>query len=100
MLNHWISCVVAISLLIASPNPLAQAQQSQQRDTSHGDRLVEEYFPPSGRVADIGGGPGRYAIELLRLGFRVTLFDLSEGTVSFARARLDGGSLVPCQGPR
>ena len=44
MLNQWIPFVVAISLLIGSPAPLAQAQQSQQRDTSHGDRLIEEYF--------------------------------------------------------
>jgi len=51
-------------------------------------RLVEEYFPPAGRVADIGGGPGRYAIELLRAGYDVTLVDLSEKGVAFARAKL------------
>lgn len=40
-------------------------------------RLVEKYFPSSGAICDIGCGPGRYAIELARRGYRVTLFDLS-----------------------
>lgn len=59
-------------------------------------RLIDEHFPapsrPSGgarHVADIGGGPGRYTIELLRLGYRVTLCDLSPELVSFARRTLD-----------
>ncbi len=51
-------------------------------------RLVEEFFPPSGRVADIGGGPGRYTTELLRRGYRVTLIDLSEAAAKFARDKL------------
>jgi ubiquinone/menaquinone biosynthesis C-methylase UbiE len=33
--------------------------------------------PPPARVLDCGGGPGRYAIELARRGYDVTLFDLS-----------------------
>ena len=40
-------------------------------------RLIERYFPENGDVCDIGCGPGRYAIELARRGYRVTLFDLS-----------------------
>jgi S-adenosylmethionine-dependent methyltransferase len=51
-------------------------------------RLIEEYFPASGHVADIGGGPGRYAVELLRLGYRVTLVDLSDRAIAFAREKL------------
>ena len=51
-------------------------------------RLVDEHFPKAGRVADIGGGPGRYTVELLRLGYRVTLLDLSEQAVAFAREKL------------
>jgi SAM-dependent methyltransferase len=52
-------------------------------------RLVDEHFPPSGRVADIGGGPGRYTVELLRLGYEVTLVDLSENAITFARGMLE-----------
>jgi len=50
--------------------------------------LVERYFPARGHIADIGGGPGRYTVELLRRGYRVTLVDLSPRSVAFARAKL------------
>jgi len=51
-------------------------------------RLVDEFFPNSGRIADIGGGPGRYAIELLQRGYEVSLFDLSPRAISFAKKNL------------
>ncbi len=51
-------------------------------------RLVEKYFPSSGRVCDIGGGPGRYTIELIRRGYQATLLDLSEQEIELARLRL------------
>ena len=51
-------------------------------------RLIEKYFPGKGRVCDIGGGPGRYTIELLRQGYTVTLFDLSDTEVQLAHDRL------------
>ena len=51
--------------------------------------LIDRYFPAQGHVCDIGGGPGRYTIELIRRGYQVTLFDLSEEEVRLARARLD-----------
>ena len=41
-------------------------------------RLIEKYFPSNGAICDIGCGPGRYAIELARRGYQVTLLDLSE----------------------
>jgi ubiquinone/menaquinone biosynthesis C-methylase UbiE len=47
-------------------------------------RLIDEHFPPAGRIVDIGGGPGRYTIELLRRGYRVTMVDLSPGNVARA----------------
>ncbi|MBC7220697.1 methyltransferase domain-containing protein [Candidatus Bipolaricaulota bacterium] len=48
--------------------------------------LIGQHFPTSGHLADIGGGPGRYTVELLRRGFRVTLVDLSPRAVAFAQA--------------
>jgi len=49
---------------------------------------LEEYLPaPPARVADIGGGPGRYAIELTRRGYAVTLSDLSDGCLELARVK-------------
>lgn len=50
--------------------------------------LIELHFPSSGHLADIGGGPGRYTVELLRRGYRVSLVDLSPCTVAFAEAKL------------
>ena len=35
-------------------------------------------------VLDIGGGPGRYSIYLAKLGYDVTLVDLSENNIKLA----------------
>jgi SAM-dependent methyltransferase len=51
-------------------------------------RLVEKHFPAVGRVCDIGGGPGRYTMELARRGFRVTLVELSDGLLRRGQAAL------------
>jgi len=51
-------------------------------------RALDEYLPPPpARVLDIGGGPGRYAIELTRRGYDVTLADISEAELVVARER-------------
>jgi SAM-dependent methyltransferase len=50
--------------------------------------LIDSYFKNGDRVADIGGGPGRYMIELLRRGCRATLFELSPENVAFADAKV------------
>ncbi|MBM4424454.1 MAG: class I SAM-dependent methyltransferase [Chloroflexi bacterium] len=49
--------------------------------------LREHLPPPPARVLDCGGGPGRYAIELAKHGYSVTLFDLSRALLSFARTQ-------------
>lgn len=38
-------------------------------------------------IADIGGGPGRYSIELARNGHEVTLIDLTPENIEFARVK-------------
>lgn len=48
-------------------------------------RMISRYFPKSGHVADIGCGPGRYAIELCRRGYKVTLVEPAEKELKFAR---------------
>ncbi|HEX8243344.1 MAG TPA: class I SAM-dependent methyltransferase, partial [Longimicrobium sp.] len=48
-------------------------------------RLIERWFPAGAEVLDAGSGPGRYALELARRGFRVTLADLSPGLLDRAR---------------
>jgi SAM-dependent methyltransferase len=49
--------------------------------------LAEHLPPPPARVLDCGGGPGRYAIELARQGYQVTLFDLSAGNLVLAQQK-------------
>ena len=51
-------------------------------------RLIDKYFPKQGRICDVGGGPGRYSIELIRRGYAVTLFDLSDEEIRLAGAQL------------
>ncbi len=51
-------------------------------------RALREHLPqPSARVLDCGGGPGRYAVELARWGYNVTLFDLAKGNLALARGK-------------
>jgi len=51
-------------------------------------RALKEFLPPApANVIDIGSGPGRYAIALTKLGYEVTLVDLSESNLAFARQK-------------
>lgn len=58
-------------------------------------RVLRERLPaPPARVLDCGGGPGRYAIELARQGYEVTLFDLSAGNLRLAREKAAGAGVT------
>ncbi len=50
--------------------------------------FLQAHLPPSGRVLDLGGGPGRYAAWLADRGYRVTLADLSPNLLELAHQRL------------
>jgi S-adenosylmethionine-dependent methyltransferase len=51
-------------------------------------RLLLKHLPtPPAAVLDIGGGPGRYAIELTRRGYAVTLVDLSRTSLALANEK-------------
>ena len=56
-------------------------------------RLIDQYFPKQGRICDIGGGTGRYTIELLRRGYSVTLLDLSDEEIRLADIQLNKNGL-------
>lgn len=48
-------------------------------------RVLESFLPsPPGKILDIGGGPGRYALHLTRQGYHVTLIDLSQRCLDLA----------------
>jgi ubiquinone/menaquinone biosynthesis C-methylase UbiE len=49
---------------------------------------LRKHLPGHGRILDAGGGPGRYAIELCRLGYEVVLLDISPGCIDLARTKV------------
>lgn len=51
-------------------------------------RFLERYVHPGDRVLDAGAGPGRFALELARLGADVVALDISPGQLEQLRARL------------
>src|SRR5690554_3848296 len=56
--------------------------------------LVEKYFPKSGKIIDIGSGPGRYSLELLKRGYRVSLLDLSKNELDIAKRKVEEANLI------
>jgi S-adenosylmethionine-dependent methyltransferase len=85
--------------MTATPDPIAEYYDQKCADewsrldrhrTEHALtwKAFEQYLPPApARILDCGGGPGRYAIELARRGYEVTLFDLSPGNLQLARQK-------------
>lgn len=49
---------------------------------------------PGMRVLDAGCGPGRFAIEMLRAGARVTLVDISTTQLDLARENISDAQLL------
>ncbi len=60
-------------------------------------RLIEKYFSPRGTVIDVGGGPGRYTIELLKRGYQAALFDLAQENLDLAKEQLGALNLMASQ---
>lgn len=50
--------------------------------------FLAKTLPRSGRVLDIGGGPGRYSRWLSEMGYQATLADLSPNLLDIARAEI------------
>jgi len=50
--------------------------------------------PPGGRILDAGGGTGRWAAPLARMGYQVTLTDISAGMLEVARHKLEAEGLL------
>jgi SAM-dependent methyltransferase len=51
-------------------------------------RFLERFVRPGDRVLDAGAGPGRFTLELLRLGAHVVALDISPGQLELLRARV------------
>ncbi len=72
-------------------------EREWQRLTNPDDGAVEfaltkqflaRYLPASGRILDLGGGPGRYTIWLAEHGYQVVLADLSPDLLTIARTQI------------
>ena len=62
--------------------------------------MMDRYIQPGCSILDIGGGPGHYSIHYAKQGHPVTLLDLSNENVRFARkkARQYGVKITALQG--
>lgn len=49
--------------------------------------FIRKYLPEAGHILDNGAGPGKYAMELARSGYEVTLTDLTPSSVESAREK-------------
>jgi SAM-dependent methyltransferase len=72
-------------------------EREWQRLTNPDDGAVEfaltkqflaRYLPLSGRILDLGGGPGRYTIWLAERGYQVVLADLSPDLLAIGRTQI------------
>ena len=52
-------------------------------------RFLHEYLPQKGLILDAGGGPGRYTIELARLGYNVVLLDLTAENLELGKKEIE-----------
>ncbi len=52
--------------------------------------FLREYLPKEGMILDAGGGPGRYAIELAKMGYEVVLTDISPTQLEIAKEKIEG----------
>ncbi len=51
--------------------------------------LIKKHLRPNSHILDAGGGPGRYSIELARVGHRVHLVDISDEQLKLAERKID-----------
>ena len=63
-------------------------------------KMMDRYIRPGGTILDVGGGPGHYSVHYAGEGHAVTLLDLSDENVRFAKkkARQYGVKITALQG--
>lgn len=50
--------------------------------------FLKQYLPKRALILDAGGGPGRYSIELAKLGYDVVLLDLTPALLELAKKKI------------
>jgi SAM-dependent methyltransferase len=66
---------------------LLYANKDYPGEAAFVDRLLRQHGGAGGTLLELGCGTGKHALELVRLGWRVTGVDLSEAMVAQAQAR-------------
>lgn len=51
-------------------------------------KFLKKYLPKKGLILDAGGGPGRYSIELAKLGYDIVLLDLVPKFLEIAKKKI------------
>jgi ubiquinone/menaquinone biosynthesis C-methylase UbiE len=57
--------------------------------------FIERYLPKSGTVIDVGGGPGRFTVEIAKLGRDVVLTDITPKHIEQAKQLADEEGVAP-----
>jgi len=79
----------------------AQTEWSRLEATAYGrlqaiihTDFIQRYINLGNKVLDAGSGPGRFSIEIARIGADVTLFDISSRQLELAKGKLDEEMLL------
>lgn len=56
--------------------------------------LIDKYFKSTGTILDVGSGPGRYSLSLLKKGYKVSLLDISKVELDMAKAVIEENGLT------
>lgn len=77
-----------------------QAEWSRLETTAYGrlqaiihSDFIHRYVKSGYRILDAGSGPGRFTIEMVRIGAIVTVLDISAGQLELAKQKLSGATL-------
>jgi ubiquinone/menaquinone biosynthesis C-methylase UbiE len=72
-----------------SPNEWARLESSPYARIEHiiTTHSLQCYLPPQGFILDAGSGPGRYAIDLVKQGYQVVMFDLVHEMLTLGREK-------------
>ena len=78
-------------------NALDEWQRLERHRTEFGVTMLalEEFLPPPPlKIADVGGGPGRYAIALAKKGYQITLVDLALENLALAQDKAQEAGVI------
>lgn len=79
---------------MASESLREEGLLAQIHDAITWDNVQRFLPPPGGRILDAGGGTGRWVVRLARMGYHVTLTNISTGALETAQQHLNATGLL------